>query len=84
MSQRSVPIVTAEPSASGYVPTTVPVPYVVSPTIVARPASLMAPVTISAELAVWPFTRSTSGIVVAIPPPATSCGTCLPLRSCEM
>ena len=54
-------------------PRTVPVPNVVSPMIVARPASCSAPDTISALLAVLPSTRTTSGRSVATPPGDTSC-----------
>ena len=51
VSHSTVPIRSADPSESSNSPRTVPVPYVVSPTIFARPASCRAPETISDELA---------------------------------
>ena len=52
VSHSTVPMRSAEPSDSANSPRTVPVPNVVSPTILARPASCSAPDTISDELAV--------------------------------
>ena len=72
VSHSTVPTRSAEPSDSSNSPRTVPVPYVVSPTIVARPASCSAPDTISALLAVLPSTRTTSGRSVATPSGETS------------
>ena len=71
VSHSTVPIRSAEPSESGNSPRTVPVPNVCCPTILARPASWMAPATISAALAVPPSTRTTSGMSVAVPPDLT-------------
>ena len=48
VSHSTVPTRRADPSERGNSPSTVPVPYVVSPTIWARPASCRAPETISA------------------------------------
>ena len=68
----------ADPSVSGNSPRTVPVPNVLIPTIWARPASWMAPDTISDELAVPPSTSTTSGRSVATPPGVTGWVVSLP------
>ena len=58
-------------------------PNVFSPTTVPRSASWMAPVTISAELAVLPSVSTTSGIPVARPPGLTGTSFSVPLASTE-
>ena len=81
MSQRSTPMLRADPSERLKRPSTVPVPNVFSPTTLPRSASWIAPVTISAELAVLPSARTTIGILVARPPGWTGTSFSTPLRS---
>ena len=70
-----------DPSERSKRPSTVPVPNVFSPTTLPRSASWMAPDTISAELAVSPLARTTTGMSTASPPSSTSASLRSPLRS---
>ena len=64
---------------------TVPLPYVVEPTIVARPRSWSAPATISEADAEPPSTSTTSRIAgsVAAPPGSTRVSVWFPCASCS-
>jgi len=74
VSHSCVPMSMAEPSARGNSCSTVPVPKVFTPMMVARLLSCNEPETISAALAVLPFVRITIVSVVSTVLPVTETG----------